>query len=64
MNRSTLRSIGLIIALGFLLGICFIFPRIFAFAELAARELRYVWWLVLIFSIGLWLAFSLGKKRD
>jgi hypothetical protein len=42
----------------------FLFPRAFAFAELAARELRYLWWLVLLLVFGLWLAFSFGKRKD
>ena len=64
MNRSTLRNIGWIIAGVVLLGICLLFPRAFAFAELAARELRYLWWLVLIVIFGVWLAFFFGKKKD
>ncbi|HEY0945495.1 MAG TPA: hypothetical protein VGD81_09510 [Opitutaceae bacterium] len=40
------------------------FPRLLAFAELAARELRYFWWLVVLLALGLWLAFFFGKKRD
>ncbi|MCX6946218.1 MAG: hypothetical protein WCL24_08755 [Verrucomicrobiota bacterium] len=64
MNRSALRSLGLVIALLVLLGICLVFPRALAFVELAARELRYLWWLVLILALGIWLAFFFGRKRD
>ena len=64
MNRSALRSLGLVIALLLLLGICLVFPRALAFVELAARELRYLWWLVLILALGIWLAFFFGRKRD
>jgi hypothetical protein len=42
--------------------LCWQFPRFVAFAELAARELRYFWWLVLIAAIGLYLAFFTGRK--
>ncbi len=62
MNRSILRSLGWIIALLILVGLCLVFPRVFAFAELAARELRYLWWLVLILVLGVWLAFFFGRK--
>jgi hypothetical protein len=41
-----------------------LFPRVLAFVELAAREIRYLWWLILIVALGLWLAFFFGKKRD
>jgi hypothetical protein len=36
---------------------------VLAFAELAARELRYFWWLVLMLALGVWLAFFAGRKR-
>lgn len=41
-----------------------LFPRVLAFVELAARELRYFWWLVLLLALGVWLAFFYGRKRD
>ncbi|HWC00763.1 MAG TPA: hypothetical protein VG672_28850, partial [Bryobacteraceae bacterium] len=59
-----LRTLGWIIAGVVLIGLFFLFPRAFAFAELAARELRYLWWLVLLLVFGLWLAFSFGKRKD
>lgn len=64
MNRSGLRNLGLIIGLLVLLAVCLLFPRALAFVELAARELRYLWWLVLILAVGVWLAFFFGKRRD
>lgn len=39
-----------------------IFPRMFAFVELAARELRYLWWLVLLLALGIWLIWGLGRR--
>ena len=57
------RTIGWIIAGLVLVGICLLFPRALAFVELAARELRYLWWLVLLLSFGVWLAFFFGKKK-
>lgn len=39
-----------------------IFPRMFAFVELAARELRYLWWLVLLLALGIWLVWGLGRR--
>ena len=47
-----------------LVALCLLFPRVLAFVELAARELRTRWWLVAILALGVWLAFFLGKKRD
>lgn len=42
----------------------FFFPRVLLFAELAARELRYFWWLILMLGTAAWFAFSFGKKSD
>jgi hypothetical protein len=63
-GRSPLRTLGWVISGVVLIGLLFLFPRAFAFAELAARELRYLWWLVLLLIFGLWLAFSFGKRKD
>lgn len=50
---------GVLLALSVLL-----FPRVLAFTELAARELRYFWWLILLLALGIWLAFFVGNKRE
>jgi hypothetical protein len=42
---------------------CAAFPRVLAFVELAARELRVLWWLVFIAALGVWLAFFFGKRK-
>ena len=63
MSRSPLRTVGWIIAGLVLLGICLLFPRVFAFAELATRELRYLWWLVFILALGVWLMFFFGRRK-
>ncbi len=46
------------------IGAALAFPRVLAFAELAARELRVLWWLILILALGVWLAFFYGRKRE
>jgi hypothetical protein len=61
MNRKWLL---LIVAVVFFIAACALFPRVLAFVELAARELRYLWWLILILALGVWLAFFVGRKRD
>jgi hypothetical protein len=40
-----------------------IFPRILAFVGLAARELRYLWWLVFLLALGAWLTFFFGRSK-
>jgi hypothetical protein len=39
-----------------------VFPRAAAFAELAARELRYLWWLILLVALAIWLIWGVGRK--
>jgi len=40
-----------------------IYPRAFAFVEMAAMELRYFWWLILLVALAIWLIWGLGRKR-
>jgi uncharacterized membrane-anchored protein len=60
-RRATLVTVVLIAVLG---GLVLVFPRAYAFVELAARELRYLWWLVLIVALALWLFFGVRGKSD
>jgi hypothetical protein len=39
-----------------------LFPRAYAFAEMAARELRYFWWLLLLVVLAIWLVWGIGRK--
>jgi hypothetical protein len=39
-----------------------IFPPAFRFVEMAARELRYLWWLVLLVLLGVWLVWGAGRR--
>lgn len=45
-----------VIALGLL------FPRAYGFVEMAGRELRYFWWLILLLALGVWLIWGIGRK--
>jgi len=57
---------NLIIAAAVMLAVALIivFPRITRFAEMAGREFRFFWWLLLPAGVALYLAFrSGGKKR-
>ena len=58
-RRATLQALFLA-ALGLLL--IWIFPRATAFAEMAARELRHLWWLVLMIGVGAWLIWGYGRR--
>jgi len=39
-----------------------LFPAAYKFVEMAARELRYFWWLVLLPALAIWLIWGLGRK--
>ena len=56
------RLIAFFIALVMLATMCLLFPRVLAFVEIASRELRYLWWLVLITAFSIWLL-VVGKSR-
>ena len=57
------RFIAYLIAFLLLGALCLLFPRVLAFVELAARELRYLWWLILIVVFGVWLAFFANTRK-
>ncbi len=40
-----------------------LFPRAFGFVEIAARELRYLWWLILLVALAVWLIWGMKRKR-
>ena len=50
------------ILLGVLVGLVLIFPRAYAFVEMAARELRYFWWLILLVALAIWFIWGIGRK--
>jgi hypothetical membrane protein len=58
-SRAAIQALCLV-ALGLLL--IGIFPRATRFAEMAARELRYLWWLTLMIGVGIWLIWGYGRK--
>ena len=51
---------GTLVVVGLLL--VFVFPRAAAWAEMAAREIRYLWWLILLVALGGWLIWA-GRRR-
>lgn len=63
MTPAARRILATVSAVLLLVLACLLFPRVLAFVELAARELRYLWWLVLIAALGVWLAFFYGRQK-
>jgi hypothetical protein len=46
------------------LALILLFPPVLGFVEMGARELRYLWWLVLLLALAVWLIWGLGKKKE
>jgi hypothetical protein len=64
MTPGLRRLIAGLALLGVLGVLVFAFPSAYEFVELAARELRYFWWLVLIVALAIWLIWGFGRKRS
>ena len=47
----------------FALGLFLFFPSALAFVEMAARELRYFWWLILLVALAGWLIWA-GRRKS
>jgi hypothetical protein len=55
--------VQLAILIGVIGGLILFFPRALAFTEMAARELRYFWWLILLLALAGWLIWGFKKRR-
>jgi hypothetical protein len=53
-------QIGLLVLV--ILGLLLLFPRALGFVEMAARELRYFWWLILLMALAVWLIWA-GRRK-
>lgn len=58
------RALKIAAAVLLIVGLFLFFPRALAFVELAARELRYLWWLVLLVALSAYFFFFFGRKKD
>ena len=59
-QRATLQFVVL---LGVGVVLLLLFPKTLAFVEMAARELRYLWWLILLVALAIWLIWGVGRRR-
>lgn len=58
-NRTLIQFAILVLVIG---GLILFFPRALAFTEMAARELRYFWWLILLVALAIWLIWGFKKR--
>jgi len=61
MSPRALLQWGLVAA--FVLGLFLFFPSALGFVEMAARELRYLWWLALLVALAIWLIWA-GRRKS
>jgi hypothetical protein len=52
----------LLVLIGVVALLFLLFPKTLAFVEMGARELRYLWWLVLLVALAGWLIWSAGRR--
>ena len=55
-------GLQLLVLLSVGVALLLIFPSALRFAEGAARELRYLWWLLLLVALGVWLIWGTTRK--
>lgn len=62
-NRRVTRIAGVSVLIIVAFALILLFPPALAFVELAARQLRYLWWLVLLLALGIWLIVGARKSK-
>lgn len=62
MNPRHRALLAFLFLLAFAAFLLFLFPVALAFLETAARNLRYLWWLILLLALGLWLLWGGSRK--
>lgn len=46
-----------------ILALVLMFPKAIAFVEMGAREVLYLWWMILLVALAVWLIWGLGGKK-
>ncbi len=64
MNPRFRGVLKLVVLVAIFAGLFLLFPRSYAFLEMAARELRYFWWVILMVALAIWLVWGIGRKPD
>jgi hypothetical protein len=62
MNPRLRAALQISVLLAVLVVLCLLFPAAFGFVEMAARELRYLWWLILLIALAIWLIWGIKRK--
>ena len=62
MSPRTRALCQLLVLIVFGIGLIVAFPAALGFVEMAAREIRYLWWLILLVALAVWLIWGVGRK--
>ena len=62
MSPRARAGLQIAVLLAVLVVLVLIFPRAYAFVQMAARELRYFWWIILLVALAIWLIWGIGRK--
>lgn len=62
MNPRYIALLKLLVLVGVIVLLCLIFQVVLGFVEMAAREVRYLWWVILLLALAIWLIWGLGRK--
>ena len=62
MNPRTRAILQFAVLIAVVVLLCVLFPPAFRFVEMAARELRYLWWLILLVALAAWLFWGASRR--
>lgn len=62
MNPQLRAALRWLVLVAVLVLLALLFKPVLAFVEMAALELRYFWWLILLVALAVWLVWGLGRK--
>jgi len=62
--RPQRRDLFFLAVIAAIVALAIVFPRAQAFLELAAREFRILWWLVILIAVLLYLGSLKNRRRD
>ena len=62
MNPQLRAALRWLVLVAVLVLLALLFKPVLAFVEMAALELRYFWWLILLVALAVWLIWGVGRK--
>lgn len=62
MNPQVRAALRWLVLVAVLVVLALLFKPVLAFVEMAALELRYFWWLILLVALAVWLIWGVGRK--